>query len=120
MLHCPSCANQAIPFGSAWRSSVVHPARCAACGSTCYVSSSASGVALLAALGLALAGTASAAVMLSWPVLVAGLAVAAVVYVLLWRRIRPVAVTAMPAAAPSRATAGLALLDVLALLVLWK
>ncbi len=120
MLLCPCCARRSVPLGSAWRSSVTRPARCAACGATCYVQSSASGVPLLLAVCVVVSGAALAAALQAFAVLALSGVAAAAAYVLLWRHVRPVAVTAMACPARSKTPAGLAWLELLAFLVLWK
>jgi len=67
-----------------------------------------------------LAAIAVASALDSFAALAVGALLAATCYVAIWRRLKPVPVVAMPTPGPAKASAALALLDVLAILSLWK
>ncbi|MEJ6006174.1 hypothetical protein WG899_11490 [Paucibacter sp. AS339] len=75
---------------------------------------------LLTSVLVALLAFALASALESWAVAASGLALAVLVYAFMWRRLRPVAVLAVPAPSRLKPSAVLGLVDVLTLFTLWK
>lgn len=96
---------------------------CRACAATCYVPSSASGVPLVLAVLMGVAGALLAAHLRSAVVLALAAGLTLACYVLIWRRLRPVAVMAMSVPPPARSWTATLIAEVLGwitLVGLWK